>query len=73
MIFDSFSFIFICFIPSVLAVLVIDKVGRKYRIRLENLILLLFSLLFFAWSGTVYLKSLIFLIVFNYVIGMIKD
>lgn len=73
MIFDSFSFIFICFIPSVLAVLVIDKVGRKYRIRLENLILLLFSLLFFAWSGTVYLKSLIFLIVFNYVIGMLKD
>lgn len=73
MIFDSFSFIFICFIPSVLAVLVIDKVGRKYRIRLENLILLLFSLLFLAWSGTVYLKSLIFLIVFNYVIGMLKD
>ena len=30
MIFDSFSFIFICLIPSILAVLIVDKLGGKY-------------------------------------------
>lgn len=48
MIFNSFSFIFICLIPSVLAMLFVDKMGGQYKIRVENLILLLFSLLFFC-------------------------
>ena len=73
MIFNSFSFIFICLIPAILFVLVIDKIGGKYRIRLENMILLCFSVLFFAWSGTVYLKTLLLLIVLNYSVGMLKD
>lgn len=73
MIFNSFSFIFICLIPSVMSVLILEKVGGRYRIRLENLVLLLFSLLFFAWSGTNYLKVLFLLIVLNYLAGMLKD
>lgn len=73
MIFNSFSFIFICLIPAVLSVVVLEKIGGKYRIRLQNLVLLCFSILFFAWSGTVYLKALLLLIVLNYVVGMLKD
>ena len=73
MIFNSFSFVFICFIPAILAVLIADKVGGRYKIRLENLILLLFSLLFFAWSGLTGVKVLLLLIVLNYAVGLLKD
>ena len=73
MIFNSFSFICICLIPSIVAVLIVDKMGGQYKIRVENLILLLFSLLFFAWSGLSYLKILLLLIVLNYMAGMLKE
>lgn len=69
MIFNSLTFIFICFIPSILLLLIIEKIGGKYRIRIENMILLFFSLLFYSWSGTQYLKVLFLLLIGNYMLG----
>ena len=52
LIFNSLTFIFLCFIPCILCVLLIEKLGGRLRIRIQNVILVLFSLLFYAWSGT---------------------
>ncbi|OUN25154.1 hypothetical protein [Blautia sp. An81] len=71
MIFNSLTFIFLCFIPCILCILAAEKAGGRFRIRIQNVILLLFSLLFFAWSGTQYIKVLVFLIVLNYVLGLL--
>lgn len=73
MIFNSLTFIFVCFLPCILLILLLEKVGGGFRIRLQNTALLLFSLLFFAWSGTEHLKVLILLIVMNYVFGWFKE
>ena len=73
MIFNSLTFIFVCFLPCILLILLLEKVGGGFRIRLQNTVLLLFSLLFFAWSGTEHLKVLILLIVMNYVFGWFKE
>lgn len=71
MIFNSLTFIFICFVPSILLLLIIEKIGGKYRIKIENMILLLFSLLFYSWSGTQYLKVLFLLVIANYILGVL--
>ena len=73
MIFNSLIFIFICFIPCILCILLTEKMGGRFRIRIQNGILLIFSLLFFAWSGTQYIKVLVFLILLNYVLGRLKS
>ena len=69
MIFNSLTFIFLCFIPCILCVLLIEKIGGGLRVRIQNVILVLFSLLFYAWSGTQYIKILFSLILLNYVLG----
>ena len=68
--FNSFTFLYFCLLPSILLVLLAEKFGGKYRIRIQNMILVSFSLLFFAWSGTQYLKVLLFLIFINYFVGI---
>lgn len=73
MIFNSLTFIFVCFVPSILLLLITEKIGGKYRIKIENLILLLFSLLFYAWSGTQYLKVLFLLLFVNYILGILVE
>ena len=73
MIFNSLTFIFVCFVPCILLVLITEKAGGRFRIRIQNMILLLFSLLFFAWSGTEHLKVLLLLIIMNYVFGWFKE
>lgn len=73
MIFNSLIFIFICFIPCILCILLTEKMGGRFRIRIQNGILLIFSLLFFAWSGTQYIKVLVFLILLNYILGRLKS
>ena len=73
MIFNSLTFVFVCFIPCILLLLPLEKAGGRFRIRLQNTVLLLFSVLFFAWSGTEHLKVLLLLIVMNYVLGWFKE
>lgn len=74
MIFNSLTFILICLIPSTLCILCIEKIAEgKNRIKLQNAVLLLFSLLFFAWSGTQHIKVLLFLIFANYIFGCLKN
>ena len=73
MIFNSLTFVFVCFIPCILLLLLLEKAGGRFRIRLQNTVLLLFSVLFFAWSGTEHLKVLLLLIVMNYVLGWFKE
>lgn len=43
--------------------------GGRLRVRIQNVILGLFSLLFYAWCGTQYIKILVFLILLNYLLG----
>lgn len=71
MVFDSFSFIYICLVPAILLVLGLHKIGGKHKILLENIVLLLFSFLFYYWSGSQYLGVLAVLIFVNYAVGLI--
>lgn len=63
MIFSSTLFLF-CFLPAVL--LVYFAVPEKAK----NAVLLVFSLLFYAWGEPVYLFLMLFSIVFNYFCGL---
>lgn len=72
MVFNSLTFIVICLFPSVILYLIVEKTMVKYRIQLENLILLMFSMLFYAWSNFDHLKVLILLILINYMIGLLS-
>ncbi len=66
MIFSSVFFIFV-FLPIVL--LVYFLVPRK----LKNLVILLFSLVFYAWGEPVYIVLMLFSILYNYVAGIEID
>lgn len=72
MVFDSFTFIYICLLPALLLVLGIHKIGGKYKIPLENIVLLMFSVLFYYWGGGRYLALLWILILVNYGIGLLS-
>ena len=63
MVFSSIVFLF-TFLPVVLAVYFL--VPRK----LKNLVLLLGSLVFYAWGEPVYIFLMIFSIIFNYICGL---
>lgn len=66
MLFSSSVFIFI-FLPLVLFLYYIS--GKKIR----NYILLLASLIFYAWGGVNYLKILMVSILINYIFGLLVD
>ena len=66
MVFSSSIFIFV-FLPLVLFLYYI--LGKKIR----NYILLVASLLFYAWGGVNYLKVLIVSILINYIFGLLID
>ena len=66
MLFSSSVFIFI-FLPLVLFLYYIS--GKKIR----NYILLLASLIFYAWGGVNYLKLLMVSILINYIFGLLID
>lgn len=72
MIFNSLSFILICLLPCILIVLVMERFGGAMRIKAENAVILLFSVLFYAWSGLRFLALLLCLIAVNYVIGLLS-
>lgn len=72
MIFDSFSFIYICLVPALVLVLGLHKIGGDHKILLENIVLLLFSFLFYYWTGGRYLLLLWFLILVNYALGLVS-
>lgn len=93
MVFNSLTFIYLCLIPCLILVLLLEvafrnrgaelstdgqgeisktwesKVIRKTY--LQNIILLMFSFSFFAWSSFSYLKLILALIVLNYLFGLI--
>ncbi|MDU5109154.1 MAG: MBOAT family O-acyltransferase [Clostridium sp.] len=66
MVFSSTIFIFI-FLPFILFLYYI--VGKK----IKNYILLIASLIFYAWGGVAYLKILIASIIINYSFGILVD
>ena len=63
MVFSSIIFIFL-FLPVLLGVYYI--VPQKFR----NIIMLIFSLVFYAWGEPVYIILMIYSIVFNYFMGL---
>lgn len=66
MVFSSTIFIFI-FLPFILFLYYI--VGKK----IKNYVLLISSLIFYAWGGVAYLKILIISIILNYSFGILVD
>ena len=66
MVFSSMTFLWI-FLPLLLGVYFIAK--EKYR----NIILLLFSLIFYSWGEPRYIVLMIFSILINYILGIILD
>ena len=67
MVFSSFTFLFL-FLPITLFFYFIVK-NRKWR----NVILCLFSLLFYAWGEPVYILLMLFSIVFNFFGAILID
>lgn len=65
MVFSSLTFLYI-FLPSVLLFYYIGK-SKKYR----NGVLLLFSLLFYAWGEPVYVLLMLLSILVNYFLGLL--
>lgn len=66
MVFSSLIFIFV-FLPITLFAYYISK-GRA-----KNLVLLIASLIFYAWGEPVYVVIMIFSIIFNYICGILID
>lgn len=64
MVFSSFTFLFI-FLPLVLLTYFIAK-KRKWR----NVVLLIFSLIFYAWGEPIYVLLMILSIIVNYIIAL---
>lgn len=67
MLFSSLTFLFM-FLPLVLILYYVIK-NRKYR----NLILLIFSLIFYAWGEPIYVFLMLFIILGVYVFGLLID
>lgn len=63
MVFSSILFIF-TFLPAVLLLYYLAPA------RFKNIVLLIFSLFFYAWGEPVYVLLMIYSIVFNYVMGI---
>nr|WP_309098531.1 MBOAT family protein [Fredinandcohnia onubensis] len=66
MVFSSLIFLFV-FLPIVIFTYFI--VGKRFR----NILLLLFSLFFYAWGEPKYVLLMIFSIIMNYIFGLIVD
>ena len=63
MLFSSITFLFM-FLPIVLAVYYLVP----YKVK--NIVLLIASLFFYAWGEPVYLFLMLYIILFNYVMGL---
>ena len=66
MVFSSMTFLWI-FLPILLGIYFISK--EKYR----NIILLIFSLLFYSWGEPRYIVLMLFSIVINYILGIVLN
>lgn len=64
MVFSSFTFLFI-FLPLILITYFLAK-KRKYR----NIVLLMFSLVFYAWGEPIYVLLMLLSIIVNYIIAL---
>lgn len=78
MLFNSLIFLFV-FLPTVLMAYYFceikipgGKLCPRIRLELQNIILVIFSLSFFAWANVDHVKVLISLILLNYIIGFSK-
>lgn len=73
MVFHSFTFLYLCLIPTIILTLLVEKTKWKEKLKIQNVILLCFSFLFFSWSGVNHLFILIGLILGNYIIGILGE
>ena len=67
MVFSSIIFLFF-FLPAFLLCYHVPK-----KIKIKNLVLLLFSLLFYAWGEPIYIFLMIFMIIVNYFLTILMD
>lgn len=70
MLFSSYTFLF-AFLPAVIAVYFLLPLGFPHRMRLgvQNAVLLVFSLLFYAWGEPIYIFLMLGTILVNYLFG----
>ena len=71
MIFSSFTFIFIFFPLTLLCYFFAKKFLKDIKYR--NIVLLIFSLIFYSWGEPIYIILMILSIIFNYFIGRLID
>lgn len=73
MLFNSLTFLLIILPTSVIACYLCNLVFHKtkYNLKIQNLILVLYSILFYAWSGLEHLKILVLLIIVNFILGIL--
>ncbi|MEG0355529.1 MAG: MBOAT family O-acyltransferase [Lachnospiraceae bacterium] len=71
MLFTAWSFIFFVLLPSVIGCVICEKILKKRRIMMENIILVVMSFLFFMWGDTKHVKVLIIIILLNFLLGKI--
>lgn len=71
MIFNSLTFLYLCMLPCILIVIVVEAFLKKSKVRIpiQNVVLTVFSILFYVWGSVEQLKILCGLIVINYVVG----
>ncbi len=67
MLFSSFTFLF-AFLPLVIVVYYLGR-SKTYK----NLVLLVFSLVFYAWGEPIFVLIMIIMIIVNYLIGLLFD
>lgn len=66
MVFSSMTFLWI-FLPILLCIYFLAK--EKYR----NVILLIFSLIFYSWGEPKYIVLMLMSIIVNYILGLVLD
>lgn len=72
MIFNSITFIFL-FLPAVVALYyIVYNINFKHKHILLNVILILFSFVFFAWTSANCFLNLMMIILWNYLIGIVS-
>lgn len=72
--FNSLTFLFVLLPLTIILYFFTGWIFAKkeYCIKIQNIVLVLSSLVFFGWSNTSHIKVLLFLILLNYAIGIIQ-
>ncbi|HIZ84275.1 MAG TPA: hypothetical protein H9668_07665 [Firmicutes bacterium] len=72
MLFNSVTFLFFFLPVSLIAYYLLGLLPFRWRMSLQNLLLVGLSLVFFAWGGLDAVTFLVALIIVNYLVGLLS-